>query len=349
MTKLNIYIIHDDRLKEREDNINALKQLANTFTNDNANFTIDVIIVNQHPPSSININNIKNLVKLEVLPESENQLYNHYLKKMSIESLSNTFNHVKALQTIAKHDTQDDKLFNLIIEDDVVYSDKIFKQLSVLIENLNSIEWDLLFLGQPRDNVPGQEHDQSKLQLQKLDSTDLVLHCCESYMVKAKTARDLISHMFPLKFYYNIQLSYILDKNKEQFKCAKIFPNICGDGSKTGKYNSSIMPNNVLIFNQLYKDIYMTLEKSMTTLPEEVVTDFKQKFANNPLKDNPDFLYLEALFYKKEGNLQKCKELFELALTKYESNHVPLNNSSTFLKNYIELYKFIQNISLEKN
>lgn len=340
MIYLKIYIIHDDRLTERSNNILELKTLAEKYMIDDSNKNIEINIINNHPPSSINISNIKNLVKLEVLPEHENQIYNNYLKKMSVESLSNTFNHVKALQIIAKDEAED--TFHLILEDDIVYSDKVFNQLSILIDNLHSLEWDLLFLGQPKDNNDNQESDPNKLQLNRIYTKDLVLHCCESYMLKSSTAKNLIGEMFPLRFFYNIQLSYLLDKNKERFKCAKIFPNICGDGSKTGKYNSTILPNNVLIFNELYKEIYITLEKSVSTLSEDVIVNIKQKIKDNPYKDNPDFLYLEALFYRKQGDLNKCKELFESALEKYENLHVPINNSSTFLRNYMELFKFTQ-------
>ena len=212
----------------------------------------------------------------------------------------------------------------------------------MLINHLDSLEWDLLFLGQPKDNENTVEKDSNKLQLNQMSTDNLILHCCESYMVKASTARQLISEIFPLRFFYNIQLSYLLDKNKGKFKCAKIFPNICGDGSKTGKFNSSILPNNVLIFNQLYKQIYVTLENSVTSLSDDMITDIKEKLDLNPHKDNPDFIYLEALFYRKQGDLEKCKELFEIAMKKYEELHVPINNTSTFLRNYIELYKFSQ-------
>lgn len=340
MINLKLYIIHDDRLKERDSNIKELQSLSEQYMQEDNTKKITIDIINHHPPSSINVANIKNLVKLEVLPESENQLYNQFLRKMSVESLSNTFNHVKALQTIAKDN--DENTYHLILEDDIVYSDKIYSQLFVLLNNLQGLEWDLLFLGQPKENENSFEKDSNKLQLNQMSTDNLILHCCESYMVKASTARELISEIFPLRFFYNVQLSYLLDKNKNRFKCAKIFPNICGDGSKTGKFNSAILPNNVLIFNQLYKQIYVVLENSNSSLSEEVIKDIKEKLELNPHKDNPDFIYLEALFYRKQGDLEKCKHLFQIAMEKYESLNVPINNTSTFLRNYIELFRFDQ-------
>tara|TARA_Y100000389_G_scaffold192603_1_gene220275 strand:- start:104 stop:472 length:369 start_codon:yes stop_codon:yes gene_type:complete len=121
----------------------------------------------------------------------------------------------------------------------------------------------------------------------------------------------------------------------------KIFPNICGDGSKMGVYTSSILMNNVLIFNDLYKEIYIMLEQHLK-FDDAMIETVKGKFSSNTNTENPDFIYLEALFYKKIGYIEKAKELFETAMGYYEENLVPMNNTSTFLKNYIELYKVLQ-------
>lgn len=351
--RLNVFIIHDTRLEERMENIRELLKLATEEQGTKQDVTIEVTVVDQHPPSSINVANIKNLVKLEALPKEENPFYNTFLRKMSIEALSNTFNHFKALQNVAKRKdkTDTEEEYHLVLEDDVVYSPRIFKQLLVLIDNARNLEWDILFLGQPKDNnndVAGRSSDTS-LNLHMLDNTNLLLHCCESYMIKASAAKDLLSYMFPIRYFYNVQLSYLLDKHKDRFKCAKIFPNICGDGSKIGAFNSTVLTNNVLIFNDLYKEIYMLLERHPTTLAEEKVSDIKQRLETNPYKDNPDFIYLEALLYRKQGNLEKCRDLFEKAMESYEKKHVPINNTSTFLRNYIELYKFLQNTNGIKN
>jgi hypothetical protein len=73
-----------------------------------------------------------------------------------------------------------------------------------------------------------------------------------------------------------------------------------------------------------------------------VIEDIKEKFENNKHKTNPDFIYLEALFYKKTNDIEKATELFEKAMIMFEKDKVPMNNTSSFLKNYIELYKYIQ-------
>jgi len=326
---LNIYIIHSKKLTNRESNIERLKNLAKNT----ANIDISVNVISEHEPDTININNIKNLVKIDIIPEEDNQFYKSFVKQMSLQILSNTFNHFKAIQTISKNNTDS---YNLILEDDVMYSDKIFSQLSSLITRLDSTEWDIVFLGQPSDGTVNTENN--SLVLNNIDTHDMLLHCCESYLLNVKTAKDIVINFFPIRFGYNIQLSYII--NKYKYKCVKIFPNICGDGSKMGNYTSSILMNNVLLFNNLYKEIYLMLENNQV-LTDELKDRIELKFRENTKHTNPDFMYLEGLYYKRIGKFDKCKELFDKAMTKYEEDNVPMNNTSTFLRNYIELFKVL--------
>jgi GR25 family glycosyltransferase involved in LPS biosynthesis len=329
MVTLNIFIIHYKKLVGRVKNIDQLKKLAEEVND----ITINIHTITDHQPEDINVNNIKNLVKLEQLPEGENTFYQKFVKQMSLPVFSNTFQHFKAIQQISKTSPTD---FNMVLEDDVVYSQKIFTQLATLIENLKSVEWDILFLGQPSEKAPITNN----LQLTDIDTTDLLLHCCESYMLTSKVAKDMLINFFPIRFVYNIQLSFLIDKHK--YKVLKIFPNICGDGSKMGDYTSSILLNNVLIFNDLYKKIYIQLE-SPTPLTKDELKEVETLFYENPRKQNPDFIYLEALFNKKIGNIEKSKLLFESAMVFYEEGCVPMNNTSTFLKNYMELFRVLQN------
>lgn len=329
MVTLNIYVIHYKKLTSRSRNIERLQNLAKQETIIN----INIVIVDDHQPEDINVNNIKNLVKLEKLPETDNSFYQNFMKQLSVEILSNTFHHFKAIQHISK---LSDNEFGLILEDDIVYSDKVFTQIVTLLNHIKNIEWDFIFLGQPSDQSTQQMNN---LNLNKIDNNNLLLHCCESYMLNNNTAKDILLNFFPIRFVYNIHLSYMI--NKQNYNCYKVFPNICGDGSKMGDQTSSILVNNVLIFNDLYKEIYIALE-SKDNFTELEISDIEEKMKNNSRKGNPDFCYLEALFYKKIGRISRSKEMFEIAYQRYEENTVPMNNTSTFLKNYIELFKITQ-------
>lgn len=342
MIQLHIYVIHYKKLQTRAKNIDKLKLLGESAENMN----VKVHVVDSHQPEDINVNNIKNLVKLTPLEDNgtENVFYNNFVKKLSLEILSNILNHFKALQMIAKDASNcAEDTYHIVLEDDVMYSEKVYVQISSLISYLKSVaDWSVIFLGQPSD---ASKQDGKQLQLQTMsDEKNLLLHCCESYMINPEMAREMVMQIFPIRFAYNVQLSYMIDKylkthNKGVYK---IFPNVFGDGSKMGNYNSSILANNVLIFNATYKDIYLKLEKQGATLSKEDTESIETQFANNPFKDNPDFIYLEGLYHRKQGNLEKCRECFERAMELNEQYMVPMNNGSTFLRNFIELHKFLQ-------
>jgi hypothetical protein len=86
----------------------------------------------------------------------------------------------------------------------------------------------------------------------------------------------------------------------------------------------------------------MKLENSVSLTFEEQ-QEVADMFLSNPRKMNPDFIYLEALFNKKIGQVEKSVELFQNAMVLYEKESVQMNNTSTFLKNYMELFRVINN------
>lgn len=327
MVEINVYIIHYEKLDDRKENIELLKSYINPL--DNVNFKI----ITDHEPESINMNNIKNLISMNPLEESENQFYNNFNTKLSIHSISNGLKHFKAIQMISK---EKETSINIVFEDDVMCSSKLFSQLNSLHSNINEVPWDIVLLGQPSEEV----QNTNNLSLKKISPTNTIFPCIDSYLIKPSFAKTILINFFPLRYPLNIQLSYVIDKMNNQ-NCYKIFPNITGDGSKIGIYTSSILPNNVLLFNNIYKTIYTTLENN-TKLSEEQITEIKALLDKNEYKQSPDFIHIEALLYMKIGDLQKSKDLFEKAYDTFTIKNSPMNNTSVFLKNYINIFKMIQ-------
>lgn len=327
MTDINVYIIHYEKLDDRKENIELLKSYVNPLDN------VNIKVITDHEPESINMNNIKNLISMNPLDETENQFYNNFNTKLSIHNISNGLKHFKAIQMISK---EKENSINIVLEDDVMCSNKLFSQLSSLHTNINEVSWDVVLLGQPSEEV----QNTNNLSLKKISPTNTIFPCIDSYLIKPSFAKSIIINFFPLRYPLNIQLSYVVDKMNCQ-NCYKIFPNITGDGSKIGIYTSSIMPNNVLLFNNTYKKIYTTLENH-SILNEEQINEIKSLLEQNEYKNSPDFIHIEALLYMKIGDLQKSKSLFEKAYDTYIVKKTPMNNTSVFLKNYINMFKMIQ-------
>lgn len=328
MIKLNIYIIHCSNLNDRESNIDKLKDLSKNQELMN----VDICTVSDHNASTLQMKNIKNLIKLGKLDDGENEFYNQFTKQLSLEFISNNFNHFKALQHVSKNDDTD---FNLIVEDDIQFSDKIFSQIHTLILKLQTMEYDIVLLGQPSNNKQASDN----LICERIDNKDLLLNCIDSFIISTQCAKNTLTNFFPIRYVQNVQLSYLINKNN--LKSFKIFPNICGDGSKMGVYPSSVSANNVQIFNDTYKRIYLLLndEENFNT---DSIEKIKILIKENPYKDNPDFMHLEALLYKKIKDYNKSKELFEKTFDSYKEKNCIMNNTSIFMRNYIDLYKSLQ-------
>ena len=177
MDTLNIYIIHYEKLSYRNDNITRLKNCVEK--NDIATLKINIHIITDHNPEEINLNNIKNLVNLSEF-EDKTYFYQQLLRNISIPCISNILKHFKAIQLSSKSANA----YNLIIEDDIEFSDKIIPQINSLLSNLKiRDDWDVVFLGQPSDvNVINQ---QNSVTLNEINRNELILPCVDSYLFTA--------------------------------------------------------------------------------------------------------------------------------------------------------------------
>jgi tetratricopeptide (TPR) repeat protein len=243
-----------------------------------------------------------------------------------------------ALNQISKNSKDDD--INIIVEDDVMFDNSMETKMMDFINNKKFLDdtctpYDIIFFG-----LPGQPDEVKKSsELQIINIPDIkVLPCCDSYYISKSCAKALAKSYIPLKFPNNIQLSYLITKNS--FKVGKVFPNLMADGSKLGITPSSISPNNILIFNSAYKEIYKLLEKETPTY--EDIKNIENILKNNEMKNSPDFVFIEGLFYLRTKRYKEAKEYFDRAIIMYEENSSPLSNQSAIIQNYIDLCKYIQ-------
>jgi len=226
-----------------------------------------------------------------------------------------------------------------VIEDDIVYSDKFFSQIDMLIFKLKDMSWDIVYVSQPSENVL----QTNTLTVTPMNINNLILPCCDGYMLNREFAKELMTDFFPIRFEFNIQLSFVMNKidSKKIYKC---YPNLTGDGSKTGKYLSSIQVNNVLIFNEDYKFVYSILESD--NLTDENIQKINKIMSTKNALSNADFVHLNGLYNMKIKKYDESKKLFEQAIQMYETNGIEIDNRSSLLKNRILLEKFNQSDSL---
>jgi len=331
--KLNIYFIHAQWLKDRERVITEFQKLITKYTFKNIK-TVKVRVITDYDPNEINAEIIGKTVNYEPIKNDEKLgFYNGMMKNLHIFQLSNALKHYKALEEISKNSNDDD--INIILEDDILYEDKVCMMIEKLIADLPE-KYNIMFLSLP--NNLDEARKKQGIKHQNTNELFRVLPYCDSYMVSKEAATILYDNYLPIKYINNIQLSYVIEKIKLQTLI--VLPNIFMDGSKYGLFLSVLNPNNVLLFNNDYMKL-----KSLILKPElnnEEKKEIMKIFETSMIANNPDMMHLKALYNINQKKYKEAESIFENALKVYQAYNCVVNHESSFLKDYIRLYKHLQ-------
>ena len=329
--KLNIYFIHSKHLIERETVIKNFETIIKQYRFKNI-VVSKVIVVDDFDPQQITAEHIKEYVQYEKITESHVEFYNQLFKNMHINQLSNTLKHFRALEMISKNSKEHD--INLVLEDDILYEDKVCMSLDKLVATLPKA-YDFVLLGMPTIT---EVADKTSFKFEDTHKIFKVLPLSDSYIVSTATAKLVVPHYVPLKFVNNIQLSFVADKLG--LTTVQSIPNIFIDGSKYGLFLSKLSTNNPLIFNNDYTTIRKLLSEGLLGEREhDVITKL---IKHSSVRNNPDFIHLECQYHILCKNYVKAKEKYEEAYKVYTSNGCILNNESLFLRDFIRIHKFVQ-------
>lgn len=331
MKKLNIYFIHAKYVKEREGVIEGFKTALKKYRFSNI-VVSNVKVIDKYDPDEIDMQVIKENVDYSKITDAKVEFYNQIIRNMHINQLSNTLKHKVALEMIVKN--SNDGEINLVLEDDILHEERVCFALDRLFGMLPS-KYDLLFLGMPTTT---DKVDKSKFIFQDTHELFKVLPFCDSYIVSHSAASKLLTKYKPIKFVNNVQLGYAADSlDLSTIQC---IPNVFIDGSKFGMFLSKLSPNNMLIFNNDYNQLRGLVSKDTITSDDNKAVE--KLLARTPIKNNPDFIHQECLFYIKNKDYKKAKEKFEQAYSTYMSNGCILSSESVFLKDYIRVFKHFQ-------
>lgn len=336
MKAINIYVIHAQWQRERERVIENLRTVTGKHTFVGVS-TVNIRIVTEYDHTDINPKVIADTVNHSQIQDVP--FYNNFIRNIHISQLSNTLKHYKALELIVNNASDDD--INLVLENDVLFEDNMCVQLERLMQTPPP---PILFLGFPGDKQklgipPSAQIGKEGFQIQNTKDIFQILPYCDSYLITKEAARTMYSNYLPIKFVNNIQMSYVLDKIKIEAKQA--VPNIFLDGSKLGSFLSSINPSNELLFNVDYMKAKGLVEPGRI-LSSEDLGYLDAIWTRSPIKEHPDLKHLKALHLIKEKNYEAAKDVFASALKIYQSNNCIVNHDSKFLKDYIALFRLIQ-------
>ena len=327
VTKLNVYVVHVESFQFRKITCERLRE---TLEKD-PRFKVKFHYITEFDPQNISQEHIRQFINYEQIKDEPHTVFNPLIKNLHVNHLSNSLKHRKAIQFAME--SNDDE-FNIVLEDDAVFNDNIADALYTALKNIPE-DYDVFFLGLPSS----KESEGNKFQ--QTDELFKVLPACDSYVVSKTAAKKLYEDFAPVKFTHNIHMSYLIAKNKLHSHLA--IPNIFIDGSKLGLYFSSLEVNNRLIFNQDYIQL-AKLVHERTTFTDEQKQHIHKLFTDVKLKTNPEFYYLKALYETKIGNHVFAKAIYDYAFDLYETNGTIMNNQSTFLRDYMRVFKNLQNI-----
>lgn len=340
---LNVYFIHPSGLKDREQTVMNFQKQVQKYQFKTVK-KVQVKVITEFDPNAIPGDFIQRAVNYTPIKEQDElkqdnpvqspTFYNQFIKNMHLFQLSSALKHYKALEYIANSDANS---LNIVLEDDVVYEEKVCLMLDKLFSNLPT-SYDMVFLG-----LPGSVEikDRSSIQYQNTSEVFRVLPYNDSYLITPKAAKALYDAFLPIKFVMNIQLSYLMETLG--LKTVIALPALFIEGSKLGMFISTLNPNNHLVFNQDFMRIKAFVEREEPITPEEE-KQIDELISKSQVQNHPDFQYIVCRYYTKQKRYTDAESLYEKALQVYLANNCIVNHESQFLKDYCRLYKNLQTI-----
>jgi GR25 family glycosyltransferase involved in LPS biosynthesis len=229
--KLNTYVIHYTKLKERKDNIISLFN-DNDF---NLNF-IEEFDKEEITKENIRLfyNPNKELFDSKISPLWDNSI--HKFRYLTYPEASCAIKQVLAIKQVSEQENE----YALIIEDDVLPKNSNFsKEIENVISN-SPKDWDAIFIGEGcgEEFIKFKLNDFQKINDKVYKANHPATNCAEAYILKKSSAQKIYENIIPFQLAFDWELAYIFYKLKMNIYWA--IPPIFVQGSKNGTYNTSI-------------------------------------------------------------------------------------------------------------
>jgi len=226
---MKIFVIHYTQLKERKENIEFLVSGMNyKFIEDydREKITESELQKYYHPNEELFNLKIKDLWDSRI----------HKFRNLNRAEISCTIKHIVALNESSKVNED----YSLILEDDVICSDRIINlNIESIVKNAPS-DWDSIFLG----SGCGIDFMSQKLKNSIIfnDSYAKINHpttnCAEAYLIKKSSAKQIYDSIVPFQLVSDWELAYHF--YKLNMNVYWYIPPIFEQGSKNGTYNSTL-------------------------------------------------------------------------------------------------------------
>jgi hypothetical protein len=166
------------------------------------------------------------------------------------------------------------------------------------------------------------------------------LPCKESYVIRRGFCENLIKEFSgPLTFGLRTQLSYVIHKNPD---IQAVYPSkrIFVDGSKVGTCPSAVHPNNLLLFNHEYMELWKMLRVSDTGGVD--LNAAKSLYKSVEGLKNPDIMHVYGILLYRAGRADEAADILMDAIDQMQKQQGILCSRSDVLNNLINMYQSLQ-------
>jgi hypothetical protein len=279
------------------------------------------------------------LVDLDAKNVSDEQM-RPLVKLMHLRQLSNALKHLAAIRRVVSCSVPPGvgaPRFALVLEDDALFGDQMVEAVTRVALDAPQ-DADIVFLGLPSTRKPPSAGQPSSFDDPLQLFASHVLPACDSYLITPAGAAKLAARFLPIRFCTTAHLTYLLRAGIVKSYVA--VPNAFVDGSKVGVLTSSLNANNQLMWNNPYCRAEAVLRQRPYG-PEER-GKFEQAWGEQMFKEHPDALVLRADHYAAVGSIEEASAAYAKALEMYDRMGCIVNNSSDWLRRYMNLSAFKQ-------
>lgn len=324
MPKFHLYVVHTASLIHRPTRLHGtIQSIREIATGKGYEFRSVIVLTPDTGSLQAKIQQVSDRVKYEKTGFDDLDAQTTIL---NLEEISNYEKHREVWRRIQKEAAPEDVCF--VIEDDAIIVPDFTKNLSSFIENPNKDKWDFYALS---------VSIQSDRRTSNIAETMRILVSKCAYAVRPSITQVLLDETEIIRFSMRYQLSYVFLKRKDTITALVSNQQCIMEGSKLGIFPSSTHPNNVLIFNQEFMELFNIARSESIDLG--VASSIYERVKHI---QNPDIAQLYAIILFKCGKVKEASDLFNTAVEWMQKQHGLLNAQSDLLNNSINIYEHMQ-------
>jgi len=224
----------------------------------------------------------------------------------------------------------------MVIEDDAFLLPEGKDILQELVKTLQEQRdsWDMVLLSLSDKTA----NPSDAIRIKPYKDIGTIIPSKEGYFVQHNIVDQLLAETETIRFPMRIQLSYVIVNNTSM----RVFyptKRIVLDGSKLGLFCSSINPNNMLIYNREYMELWEFMKQDAGTLPVKQIRDLYKTVAHI---QNPDIMHLYSVLLFKAGEVMEAQDVLSEAVQLAKKQFGVVTASSDMLNNLINMHEASQ-------